>query len=79
MSDTLDAFLEELRAAPHNAEALEMIEAFFYRLKHDDNSLAIQMHDAVVDIVRRKSPLHEREIAIVHLLSDWLRADDAQT
>jgi hypothetical protein len=79
MSDALDDFIEELRAVKHNAETLEMMEAFFYRLKHGDNSLAIQVYDDVVDIVRRKSPLHEREIAIVHLLSDWLRNDDAET
>jgi hypothetical protein len=72
----LDDFIDELRAAPHSAETLEMIEAFFHRLQHADDPAAIRIYDDVVEIVRRKSPLPERVIAIIKLLSGWLRNEN---
>lgn len=73
MSNPLDDFIEELRAAPHRAETLEMLEPIFRKLQQGDNPVTIQMHDDIVDIVRRKSPLPERVIAIAKLLSGWLQ------
>lgn len=74
MSDALDDFIEEMRAlGKGDARTMEEITTFFHALKHDNNPAMIQMYDDVVDIVRRRSPLSEREIAIVKLLSAWLQ------